>query len=106
MQMADPAAAATLARIVTDYEGRDLLQPSALPALSEEAIAGLSMPLLAIVGERETPWRIACAKLLSQTAPCGALEVISGAGHMVNLEQVDVFNAALAHFLARIPHCN
>ena len=106
MQMADPAAAETLARIVADYEGRDLLQPSPLPVLSEEAIAGLSMPLLAIVGERETPWRIACAKLLSQTAPYGVLEVISGAGHMVNLEQVDVFNAALTRFLARIPDCN
>jgi pimeloyl-ACP methyl ester carboxylesterase len=64
MQMADPVSAGTLKRIVADYEGRDLLQPSTLPAFSEEAIAGLSMPLLAMPAPSCCPKRLlmACLK--------------------------------------------
>lgn len=101
MHIADPVVAKTLHTMVADYEGRDLVKPSALPVFSPEAIAALPMPLLAMVGEKETPWRLACAKLLAETAPFGALEEISGAGHMVNLEQAAAFNAVVTRFLAR-----
>jgi pimeloyl-ACP methyl ester carboxylesterase len=60
-----------LALVLSDYDGRDLLRPSLLPAFSLEQIAALPMPLLAMAGTRETPWRIACAQLLADTAPLG-----------------------------------
>lgn len=88
-----------LEAMVADYDGRDLLHPSALPSLAREQIAALAMPLLAIAGARETPWRIACARLLAETAPQGRFASIASAGHLANLSNADAFNAAIAEFL-------
>jgi pimeloyl-ACP methyl ester carboxylesterase len=106
MHMENPALAAELADLVAGYEGRDLISPSALPVFSQSAIARLPMPLLALVGDKESDWRIACATLLAETAPLGAFASIRDAGHMVNLEQDDAFNAALLRFFARVPSDN
>ena len=92
-------ARALLTRIVDDYDGRDLLAPSALPPFKHEAIAALPMPLCAIAGSDETPWRIACARLLAETAPNGRMVTISGAGHIANVARPDAFNTALIDFL-------
>lgn len=85
--------------ILDDYDGRDLLRPSLLPAFSLQQIAALPMPLLAMAGTRETPWRIACAQLLADTAPQGSFASIRDAGHIANIAQPNAFNAALIAFL-------
>jgi pimeloyl-ACP methyl ester carboxylesterase len=99
MYVGTEAAATLLAEIVRDYDGRDLIAPSALPPVTREAIASLSMPLLAMAGSTETPWRIACARLLADEAPMGRFVSIPGAGHIANVAQPDRFNSALCDFL-------
>lgn len=100
MHLANPSPSALLNQIVGDYEGRDLLAPSALPLFSADAIARLSMPVLALAGAHETPWRIACAQFLADNALRGRFERIAHAGHMINMEQPGTFNALLHDFLS------
>lgn len=100
MRLDDAAAGAFIAGIVADYEARDLLAPSVLPALSASAIAAFTKPLLALSGTGDTPWRIACANFLADTASRGSLVMIAEAGHLPNVEQPSAFNAAVQTFLA------
>jgi pimeloyl-ACP methyl ester carboxylesterase len=99
MHVDNAEARARLARIVDDYDGRDLLTPSTLPPFTREAIAALPMPLCAITGSDETPWRIACAQLLAQAAPHGQFVMIADAGHIANVAQPEAFNTILTDFL-------
>jgi pimeloyl-ACP methyl ester carboxylesterase len=99
MQVGTEEGAILLAEIVRDYDGRDLIVPSVLPPFRREAIASLPMPLLALAGSAETPWRIACAQLLADEAPMGQFVSIPGAGHIANVAQPDRFNSALCDFL-------
>jgi pimeloyl-ACP methyl ester carboxylesterase len=89
--------------IVSDYDARDLLRASSLPPFSDAQIAGLPMPLLAMAGAAESRWRIACARLLAETAPLGEFTLVNGAGHIANIDQPDAFNGTLLQFLAA--HC-
>lgn len=105
MQIDDDAHRALIAKIVSDYDGRDLLQPSAIQPFTHAAIAALKMPLLAITGDAETPWRANCARLLADVAPKGRFLSIRDAGHLTNIEQPAAFNAALLDFFSRAtPH--
>ena len=92
-----------LEAIVGDYDGRDLLSPTALPIFKAAQIEKLSMPLLAIAGSRESPWRDACARFLATCAPQGEYVSIADAGHIANVDQPSTFNAALLEFLAAHP---
>ncbi len=100
MQTRTPAAAALVAEILADYDGRDLLAPTEAPGLPREALAGLPMPVLAMTGEHDTPWRRACARALAAAAPRARHIEIAGAGHLANADNPGAFNAALAAFLA------
>jgi pimeloyl-ACP methyl ester carboxylesterase len=100
MQVASEEGGALLADIVADYEGRDLVAPSLLPPFRRDAIAALPMPLCAIAGTQETPWRIACARLLADVAPHGQFVAIPGAGHIANVARPDAFNTAIIDFFA------
>lgn len=99
MQLASPTAQALVAEMLADYRGRDLLAPSVLPGLSAQAIAGLIVPLLAVCGTGDTPWRLDCARYLAAQAPLGALALLP-AGHLPSIEQPEPFNACLRRFLA------
>jgi pimeloyl-ACP methyl ester carboxylesterase len=104
MQIDSAEGRALLAAIVADYEGRDLVTPSALPPFVRDMIAALPMPLCAIAGSGETQWRIACAQLLADVALRGQFVAVAGAGHIANVAQPDAFNAALIDFFdAHIP---
>lgn len=101
MKLANPAAQALVGEMLTDYRGRDLLAPSALPDLSAQAVAGLAMPLLALCGTGDTPWRLACARYLAAQAPQGQLALLP-AGHLPSVEQPEPFNACLRRFFAAL----
>ena len=99
MQVGTEAGRILLARIVANYDGRDLLQPSMLEIFTRDAIAALPMPLLAIAGSDESGWRIDCAHLLAEAAPHGMFVSIADAGHIANVAQPAAFDAAMIDFL-------
>jgi pimeloyl-ACP methyl ester carboxylesterase len=64
-----------------------------------EDLAGIKVPTLVVVG-REDPIRpVADAEFMHDAIPGSHLEVIEGAAHMTNMEQPEIFNAALLGFL-------
>jgi len=65
-----------------------------LPTLSKIAV-----PTLVVVGREDVYTPVAQAEQLRDGIPGAKLAVIEGAGHMPNLEQVDVFNEALGSWL-------
>lgn len=99
MQTHSPQARALMADILADYDGRDLLVPTVTPDCPREALAALSMPVLALTGEHDTPWRKACAAALSQIAQHARHTLIAGAGHLANADNPVAFSAAIATFL-------
>lgn len=99
MQTRTPQAAALMAQVLADYDGRDLLVPSELPGFPSEALALLAMPLLAITGAHDTPWRRACAAALAATAPRAMHALVPDAGHLANADNPARFNALVSAFL-------
>jgi pimeloyl-ACP methyl ester carboxylesterase len=57
------------------------------------------MPVLAMTGAHDTPWRRECARVLAAVAPRAQHVEIAGAGHLANADNPDGFNAAVARFL-------
>ncbi|TAD85771.1 MAG: alpha/beta hydrolase, partial [Sphingomonadales bacterium] len=51
------AARALIAAILADYDGRDLLVPGTPLEAPRVVLAALAMPVLAMTGEHDTPWR-------------------------------------------------
>jgi len=99
MQTHSAEAAALMAEILADYDGRDLLAPSEAPGLPREALAMLPMPVLSMTGEHDTAWRRACARALAAVAPRARHMEIPQAGHLANADNPAAFNAAVASFL-------
>lgn len=99
MQTRNAEAAALVAQILADYDGRDLLAPSEAPGLPREALAMLPMPVLAMTGAHDTPWRRACARALAAVVPQASHVEIPGAGHLANADNPAAFNAAVLSFL-------
>ena len=99
MQAHTPEARALAAAMLADYDGRDLLASAEAPGFPREALAMLAMPVLALAGEHDTPWRRACAATLAAAAPRARHIAIPQAGHLANADNPAAFNAAVAHFL-------
>lgn len=66
----------------------------------ERAVA-LRLPVLVIVGEDDAACRKPC-DFLARAIPGAQFEMFAGTGHMVNLEEVELFNRTLAAFLERV----
>jgi pimeloyl-[acyl-carrier protein] methyl ester esterase len=94
-------AAAIGAAMLADYDGADLLAGPAGPSARLDQIAGLPMPVLAITGDCDTPWRRMITQAIARTAPLGQARFVRGGGHMCNLSHPALFNAALLDFLAQ-----
>ena len=62
----------------------------------------LEVPALVISGDREVPSFTLMAEAYAHCLPRARREIIGGAGHLVNLERPDAFNALLRNFLAAI----
>ncbi len=99
MQAHTPQARKLLTTMLIDYDGRDLLAPAAPPGLPHEALRALAVPVLALAGEHDTPWRRACAKALAKAAPRGRYAMIEGAGHLANADNPSRFNRQVSQFL-------
>ena len=93
MQAMTAQGAKLVAEMLDDYDARDLAVPGqGLPAAAA-CIAGLTIPVLAIVGAADTAQRLSNALAL---ADVGAKAVtLPRAGHLCNIDEVDEYNAAL-----------
>lgn len=94
-------AAVLAAQMLADYEGRDLLAPSDPPGLPREVLEHLAVPVLALAGEFDTPWRRACAAALGRIAPRGRHAGIAAAGHLANCDNPEAFDALAGEFLRK-----
>jgi pimeloyl-ACP methyl ester carboxylesterase len=72
------------------------------PAQMAPGLAGADVPTLVIVGADDTA-SLPTARELAGTLPHARLEVIPGAGHVVNLAQPARVNALLREFLLSVP---
>ena len=63
-------------------------------------LADIGQPTMVIAGAQDARF-IDASRQLAKTIPNAELEVISGAGHMVNLERPDEFNRVLLAFLGK-----
>ena len=99
-----PDAQPLLAAMLDSYDGRDLLAPPSAITITDADIAGLPMPVLAIAGAQDTPWRRRVAAFIGATAPNGQAVTIEGAGHLCNLDQPARFNALLQDFPRSLFH--
>ena len=99
MQTHSPDARALMFEILADYDGRDLLAPSQTPGFPREVLALLPMPVLAMTGEHDTPWRRDCVAALAKVAPRAMQALVPDAGHLANADNPPRFNALVSAFL-------
>jgi pimeloyl-ACP methyl ester carboxylesterase len=78
--------------------GRRVAAP-ALPVIDD--LARIDVPALVVVGEHDQPY-LRSAEVLAAKLPRAESVVIADAGHIVNLEQSEAFDAAMLRFLARV----
>ena len=102
------AGGAELRELISDilegYRGQDFLDADAPNADVPNVASHLDriiVPSLVIVGEHETAARNAIAEKLVRGLPNAEFTVIHGAGHLLNLEQPQVFNERVSQFLKR-----
>jgi len=99
-----PAARAAQAAIAAQrahglaHFGRRVAGPAA-PVLDE--LAGIRIPALVMVGEQDAAYRRA-AEVMAARLPLARSVVIPGAGHIVNIEAPEAFDAALLGFLEQL----
>jgi len=69
------------------------------PVIDE--LASIRIPALVIVGEHDAAYQRA-AQVMQARLPLAELVSIPGAGHIVNIEAAETFNAAVLRFLERL----
>jgi pimeloyl-ACP methyl ester carboxylesterase len=74
------------------------LQPPAVNRLSE-----INAPTLVIVGDQDFPYIKDIAGMIAKGVNNGRLVTIAGAGHMTNLDEPSLFDAAVSGFLGPVP---
>lgn len=92
---------ALLDPMLADYEGRDLRSGRHAMRFAASDLAGLPMPVLALTGEHDSGFRRSGSALIGATAPRGESALLSGAGHLCNLDDAPTFNAVVGAFLDR-----
>jgi len=101
-----PAVASHLAAMVAGYPGQHWTghdphqetQPQPIDVLED-----LAMPVLVAVGEFDVPGFREMSAVLARRIPGARYQLVSGAGHMINLEQPAIVNELLTGFLDRLP---
>ena len=63
----------------------------------------IDVPTLVVVGELDTLTPPSLAKDIANEIPNAKLEIISGAGHLSNIEQPKMFNNVVINFLLNLP---
>ena len=82
-----------LARFGREVSG---LAPSVI-----DDLAGLDMPALVVVGENDKPF-LRAAEVMAAKLPRSRHVVIAGAGHIVNIEEAEIFNLEMLDFLSTL----
>lgn len=105
----NPEVASRLAEMVLSYSGWSLLNPPG-PEISLEIPAAkqldkIDVPTLVIVGERDLQDFRDIADALEGGIPKATKVVISGVGHMANMEAPEKFNEVVLSFLSEINAC-
>lgn len=93
-----------LESIVADYDGRDLLAPSVLPTIGADDLAAIGVPVLAMAGTSDSPWRQSVARFIGDKTPAGSYCSIPQGGHLANVCQPETFDARLTGFFRHF--CN
>jgi 3-oxoadipate enol-lactonase len=101
-----PEVASLLAAMVAGYPGQHWLGqdphrdvgPAPIDALEDVRVA-----TLVAVGERDVPGFLEMSAVLARRIPGAEYHVVSGAGHMINLEQPAAVNQLLSQFLDGLP---
>ena len=65
-----------------------------------DKLPGFDLPALVVGAEQDLAVPLEHSRVLAEGLPNAKLKIIPGAGHMANLEQPELFNAALLDFLA------
>ena len=87
-------------RAMAEYRHR--AQPAPPPAPPAVARLGdISAPTLVVVGDADEPDILAGANLLAAQIPLAEKVVVAGGGHMLTMEQPEVFNHAVRAFLSK-----
>ena len=63
-----------------------------------DRLSDVSIPTLLLAGAEDAKY-CALARRMAAALPCSRLEIVSGAGHTVHLEQPEVFASAVGEFL-------
>jgi pimeloyl-ACP methyl ester carboxylesterase len=71
-----------------------------------DALAAIAVPTLLVAGERDTNAPAAMMERMAAKIPGARFAVISGAGHLANLERPQTFIAVLSEFLASVPRAS
>lgn len=79
--------------------GRRVAGPA--PCVIDE-LASIPAPALVVVGAEDEAY-LRAADVMSGKLPAATRVTIPGAGHIVNIEAADAFNAAVASFLEKLP---
>jgi pimeloyl-ACP methyl ester carboxylesterase len=66
-----------------------------------DALSRIEAPALVVVGEHDAPY-LRSAEVMAAKLPHAESVVIRDAGHIVNIEQAEAFDAAVLRFLARV----
>jgi pimeloyl-ACP methyl ester carboxylesterase len=64
-------------------------------------LATLAMPALVVVGEHDKPF-LRAGEVMAAKLPRSQHVVIAGAGHIVNIEEAEIFNRTLIDFLSKV----
>lgn len=97
-----PSVAARLGQIVSDYSGWHFVNSNPEQGLeipAAQRLAELKMPILAMVGEEDTPDFRQITQFITQQLPQTHEMVVSGVGHMANMEAPELVTETILMFL-------
>ena len=98
LKIARPDSVALLERMISRYTARDLQSPS--DPLVHRASA-IETPALVMNGEFDSLTRRAMGDALAVILPSAERAIVSGAGHLANLDNPTEYNEILERFIAR-----
>jgi 3-oxoadipate enol-lactonase len=98
-----PAVAARLAQIIGDYSGWHFVNDNPEQGIAPPAAARLhelTMPVLALVGDEDRPDFVQISEQIGREVAQARKIVLSGVGHMANMEAAEAVTEALLAFLS------
>jgi pimeloyl-ACP methyl ester carboxylesterase len=74
--------------------------PQPMEPTADTLLDRLTMPVLAVVGDRDEAWAVASMRHLASAVPNGRFELFENAAHLLNLEYPERFTQLILDFLA------